>query len=210
MEGPLVEMVQGLRCTSFCQEIVLEVVKTVIALLALALVGQRVIAHWDIRKKRLELDIAVANQFHQLYGEFKTVWRLWKAFKDNKGIKFPDDTRAELLKRATSAESGVEAITVKLATERSLSETDLETLGLFRQAFQLVREAIRYDQQLNWQYNSPEYLLFNDLASDVARMISFSDKGKSPGREEAKSNFQKVTGIRREDWEGRVKRTKAS
>ena len=189
---------------SFWEFVALEGIKAVIALSALALVGQRVIAYWDIRKKRLELDITAANQFHQLYGEFKTVWRLWKIFNDNTDVQFPDDTRAELLKRATTAESGIEAITVKLATERALSDSEINTLGLFRQAYQLVREAIRYDQSLNWQWNSPEYVLFNNLASDVARMISSNEKIKRPTSDKARINFQKITRIRREAWEAEI------
>jgi hypothetical protein len=195
---------------SLGESVALELIKTLITLSALALVGQRIIAYWDIRKKRAELDIAAANQFHQLYGEFKTVWRLWKILNDNEGVQFPEQSRAELLKRATSAESGIEAITVKLASERTLSEADIKTLGLFRQAYQLVREAIRYNKLLNWQWDSLEYRLFNALASDVSRMISSNEKRRRPTAKEAQNNFRKITDIRREAWEEEINRMEGS
>jgi hypothetical protein len=193
---------------TFWHYVALEAVKAIITLLALAFVGQRVIAYWDIRKKRVELDIAAANQFHQLYGEFKTVWRLWKIFNDNEGVQFPEHSRAELLKRATSAESGIEAITVKLASERALNEAEIKTLGLFRQAYQLVREAIRYNKPLNWQWDSLEYRLFNALSSEVSRMISSNEKRQQPTLRDAQENFRKITDIRREAWEEEINRMK--
>jgi hypothetical protein len=127
----------------------LEIIKTGLACLLLILgwiFGQRVIAYWDIKKKRQELDIATAMQFHKLYGEFKEVSRLWRAFtfvgQRDKEIIFPESFVMELLRRATAAEGNVEGIIVKLASERVLLLEDLKTLGLFRQAYQKLREAV--------------------------------------------------------------------
>jgi hypothetical protein len=69
----------------------------------------------------------------------------------------------------------------------------------------MVREAIRYDQSLNWQWDGPEYLLFNNLSSDVARMISSNERIKRPTSGEARTNFQRITSIRREAWQAEIK-----
>jgi hypothetical protein len=128
-----------------------------------------------VRKKHQELDIETAMQFHKLYGEFKEVSRLWRVFSFTgqrvTNIIFPDTTPWDLLKRATAAEGVVEAIIVKLASERVLAEEDIKTLGLFRQAYQKLREAIRDGASLKWTYGTPEYTFYNDLASKAAYII---------------------------------------
>lgn len=66
---------------SFQQSVFLELIKTGLAVLVLGIswfVGQQILAYWEIKKKRRELDIATVTEFQQLYGEYKEVWRLWK------------------------------------------------------------------------------------------------------------------------------------
>ena len=182
----------------FWDSVQLEMIKTGLTCLTLGLgwfVGQRIIAYWDMRKKRQELDIASATQFHQLYGEFKEVSRLWRVFSftgdRSKKLALPEDMPLELLRRATAAEGNVEAIIVKLATERVLKEEDIKTLGLFRQAYQKLREAIRNGEPLEWIYGTPEYTLYNDLASKVACIISPNRTGRRPKLTEAPNILRK-------------------
>lgn len=209
----------------FWNNVYLELIKTGLASLTLGFgwfVGQRIIASWDIRKKHQELDIATATQFHKLYGEFKEVSRLWRTvcFKpasdkepaSGKKSAFPEGITFELLRRATAAEGGVEAIIVKLATEKDLKLEDIKTLGLFRQAYQKLRESIREDESLDWIYGTPEYDLYNDLASKTASIIS-SSKTKEwhwwqrrPKSDEAPDILRKITAIRSETWEEELKR----
>lgn len=184
----------------------LEMIKTGLSWLTLGLgwlVGYGIIARWDLMKKRQELDIAIATQFHKLYGEFKEVSRLWSAFSfsgnRSKPLTFPDTTPLDLLKRAAAAEGGVEAIIVKLATERVLDGEDIKTLGLFRQAYQKLREAIRDGGPLGWTRDTPEYTLYNDLASKTACIIS-SNKIKKCKSAEAPKMLQRITAIGPEEW----------
>src|SRR5687767_11443920 len=137
----------------------LEVFKTILSLIVLAftwLVGTRVIHYWEIKKKQKEQNIFSSSEFHKLYGEFTSVWRLWKIQHDNFPTKQSqsresDDRYWELLKRASSVEGGMEAILVKLASEKTLSVPERESLGLFRQAIQQLRQSIRNFEKMNWQ-----------------------------------------------------------
>lgn len=169
----------------FSENVWLEVIKTGLSLLLLAIgwfIGQRIVAYWDIKKKRQELDIATATQFHKLYGEFKEVSRLWRAFKyRQKKLAYPESMPMELQRRAAAAEGELEAIIVKLAAERRLDEDEKKTLGLFRQAYQKLREVIRGDEDFIWTHETPEYKLYNVLASKTAYII-FSKKAKKHRR----------------------------
>lgn len=183
-----------------------ELIKTAFAFLTLAFgwfIGQRIIAFWDIRKKRQELDIGTATQFHKLYGEFKEVSRLWRTFTytgRGKKLTFTKTVPLELLRRAAAAEGGVEAIIVKLATERRLKEEDIETLGLFRQAYQKLREAIRAKEPLEWTYNTREYTLYNNLAGKTACIISTSKTKRRCKMAESPKILQKITKIQADHW----------
>jgi hypothetical protein len=191
----------------------IEVFKTGLSLLPLLLgwvLGQRIIAYWDMKKKRRELDIAIAAQFHRLYGEFKEVSRLWRAFcftgERKMQINFPETTQWGLLQRAAAAEGGVEAVIVKLAAERALEKRDIKILGLFRQAYQILRETIRDCMPLKWTYDTPEYTLFNDLASKTALIISSERIKKQPCSEKAAETLRQITDIRPEDWKNELDR----
>jgi hypothetical protein len=190
---------------------VLELFKSLLGVLTLCLgwfFGQRIVAYWDIKKKRQELDIAIARDFQKLYGEFKEVSRLWRicTYKGPKSnlTELPPTLPVELLRRATAAEGGIEAIIVKLATERELTDDEVRSLGLFRQAYQKLREQIRDALPLEWTHQTPEYHLYNDLAAAVAAIIS-SNAPKEPTRaNEAGSTLRRITAVRPSDWEQAV------
>lgn len=189
----------------------LEIFKTVLVLVVLAatwFIGQRIIAYWDRKKKRQELDLESAKQFYQLYGEFKAVMRLWKVYyrMGDEELGAKPDLRADLLKRAAAAEGGVESIMVKLASERVLDCEEIETIGLFRQAFQELRIAIRdkVDLEKEWSYKSARYQLFNNLASRIAWMIASANSPKRPDAKVALENLSRITAIRDESWKDKV------
>ena len=188
--------------------VTLEAIKTLLSCVTLGFgwfVGQRIINHWDVKKKRQELDIETAMQFHKLYGEFKEVSRLWRVFSftGQRATKliFPGTTPLDLLKRAAAAEGGVETIIVKLATERVLNVEDIKTLGLFRQAYQKLREAIRDGAPLEWTHNTPEYTLYNNLASKAACIISSNKTRKHPKTDEAPKILEKITAFQSKQWQ---------
>ena len=85
-------------------EITLEIIKTGLSLIILAfgwIIGQRIIATWELRKMRHKLDVAAAERFHLLYGELKEVGRLWRSAKIPKGnpVTPPSDLQWSLLRR---------------------------------------------------------------------------------------------------------------
>jgi hypothetical protein len=221
---------------SFGSKVLLEAIKTVFSLILLVigwLGGQSIIEYWDYRKKRNEIDIASAQRFFELYGEFKAIIRLWRVMHYNTHppgglvgmnsipIPQPEVTRWELLKRAAAAESGVESLILKLTAERMLKENEMRTLGLFRQAYQRLRESIREDRLLHWTYQSKEYVLFNNLAMGFARMISvdkaprlemirFDESPEHPTPEKARQHLQIVTSYRSEHFEQRLDKVKSA
>jgi hypothetical protein len=134
----------------FRDEVILEIIKTVLsgAIVVLGWVlGERIAACWDRRKKPQELDLTIAREFQELYGEFKDIPRLWRIYRydgpKKHTIELPKEMPVDLLRRASAAEGSIEAMIVKLSTERILDDGDIRTLGLFRQAYQKLREAIR-------------------------------------------------------------------
>ena len=90
--------------------------------------GQKLSAKWQIRQKRRELQLDAANTFDRLYGEFFKIWKLWKNFK-KEGIDCKDVSQWDLLAMTCTAEAGMEAILVKIASEFTLSDKDIITLG---------------------------------------------------------------------------------
>jgi hypothetical protein len=115
------------------------------------IVGVRVTAEWDERKRRREADLAALAEFYRLYGDFLATWRLWNARKTYAGsVASPEDTQWALLQRAGDTEAGFEALLIKLAAERELEDQDIALLGCFREGYQTLRETIRRNKALGW------------------------------------------------------------
>lgn len=143
------------------------------------LVGQRLTLRWNLRQKQRELDLSTAHDFHELYGEFFAIWKLW-----NYSLT-PEDgctmSRSELLVRACAAEGAVESLFVRLAAGRDLSPSDIITLGRFRQGYQTMRETIRDNIRLAWDHPShPEYFAFKQLATAVALLVTSETSAPAP------------------------------
>jgi len=147
-------------------------------------VGNAVSYVWDERRRRRESDLAALATFYQVYGEFFATWKLWNAHKrsERKGsegelvsLVSPADVQWRLLERAGAAEGGFEALLVKLVSERRLYERDRKLLGCFREAYQMLREAIRDNKSLEWRASRKgkglafeQYRAFKSLAEYVA------------------------------------------
>src|SRR5215471_9599605 len=100
-------MSEGLKITLK----VLEIVSPFLILLLTWYVGSRILDKYEIRKKKKEIDILIASEFYKLYGEFNSVWRVWKVHYDNYKHKSSLSGEAlerywELLKRASNVEGG--------------------------------------------------------------------------------------------------------
>src|SRR5262249_17841079 len=115
-----------------------------------------------------------ARDFHQLYGEFFALWKLWNySFGDPGSQAAPGTSRWELLDRACKTEGKLEAMFVGLAaSQRPLTNKEIEALGRFRQRYQQLREAIRDNVLLKWDHSRhPDYVEFKMLAPQVAAII---------------------------------------
>jgi hypothetical protein len=168
--------------------------------------GQKVIADWDLIKKRQEVDVLTASEFQTLYGELKEVARIWRESKKSDGswIRKPDDLAWQLLGRAAAVESKFEAVIIKLATERSLSASQRQTLGLFRQACQRLRLTIRTNAVLDWGEVGSAYLVFNELAAEITWMIGEAPRQDRITLDSAKTNLMEIAKVRGSAWDQAV------
>jgi len=138
------------------------------------LIGKRLTILWSREQKENEEDLVAARAFHQLYGDFFALWKLWNYCLPDAGSQAaPGTSRWELLNRACDTEGKLEALFVSLAaSRRSLANNDIETLGRFRQRYQQLREAIRDHVPLTWDHSEhPDYQEFKSLAPQVAAII---------------------------------------
>jgi hypothetical protein len=151
-----------------------------VVLLGLAwFVGQRLTMGWNLRQKRREYDLATAREFDALYGEFFVLLKLWNYYVRDVGAEaLQGASRWNLLDRACTAEAKLESTFVRLATEKTLSKADIVRLGQFRQLYQQLRESIRDNKPLGWDWaDHPDYVAFKSLAPEIAALI-LSDQTK--------------------------------
>jgi hypothetical protein len=212
------------------QWVFIEIIRALLTLVLLFVtwfLGLRIIAHWDIVKKRqefdIQFDIATSNEFYRLYGAFKELTKLWRVVyrKTNadripnllrykykskyEALSFPEDIRWALLRRATAAESELEAVLVKLATERSLNDSDCNNLGNFRQGYEQLRHSIRDNTEPTFgDFANPRHHLFDALACEVAYMISEGKRHSKLAPKQAKHNLQSIKQGGHQGWEEAV------
>ncbi|MEU6711041.1 hypothetical protein ABZ897_06130 [Nonomuraea sp. NPDC046802] len=111
--------------TGMWTEMLKAVPNLVVALITLSLgwlVGLRLTARWDERKKRRELDLLALGAFYEAYGQFCAIWKSWDGAPDS--LRQDDPFQTEMLRRAVEAEGKVESLLVRLASERSLSQQE--------------------------------------------------------------------------------------
>jgi hypothetical protein len=165
------------------------VVASAAGLLATWFVGQRIATAWQIRQKRRELQLDAVGEFYRAYGEFYEIWKVWN-YRLRERVPDPG---GELFSRAAAMEGRVEAILVRIATERRLSPRDVEQLGLLRQAFQELRQAMRDGRAIRWNYSEhPKYLELKRLAA-YAASLSGDGHWPRPTAEEAQAAVVAIT-----------------
>jgi hypothetical protein len=134
------------------------------------LIGKRLSLVWSDKQKRREQDLIAAREFHLSYGEFLATWKLWNYFLKFGAENLPGSSRWTILDRACQAEAKLEATLVRLASERQLTEQEIEILGKYRQLFQTLREAIRDNAPLDWNFSQhPQYSEFKKFGSARGR-----------------------------------------
>lgn len=160
-------------------------------------VTTRITDHWDQIKKHREMDLAAAEHFQRLYGEFIVVWKTWNALegKHTAACPAPEEARWDCLQRMIEVEGEVEALVAKLATERVLTETEIDMLGSVRQAFKFVRRTIRKGRPLNWTSDEVEpYAAFKALVAALSHMVMNSPGPQHrPSSAVAARNFLQIT-----------------
>jgi hypothetical protein len=171
-----------------------------VALLTLLLtwfVSTRVTTTWNLRQKQRELALSSADQFYALYGEFFAIWKLWDQHLRSAAEQPPEEsarTRDELLERTLAAESGVEAMLLKLTGQQRLSTEQLHALGSFRQGYQTLRQRIREGRPMGWNWDAQrEYAAFKFLAARVSQALLAWRPGEQPDAAEQYRNFRIVT-----------------
>lgn len=181
------------------------------------LITQRVSARWDFKRRRRELDLAALAQFYQAYGTFFSVWKVWTCHPEVEGfIEISDESRQDLLDRASAVEGSMEALFVKLAVERNLTDAEQIDLACFREGVQCLRESI--EKRVHVQTRGPEaltwstadgrggglpYNSFKRLAGRVALIASSAKTGKADPRrvQQAMINTTSSAPYRENWWE---------
>ncbi len=181
---------------------VLASIPALVGVLATGLVGAGLTFLWNVQLKRRELDLAAAKRFHGLYGEFFAVWKLWNYYVGDVGPQvFPEASRWKLLERACTAEAGVEATLIELASRHRLNRTAIEDLGKFRQVYQQLRESIRDNRRLEWDWSEHDaYMAFKQLAPRVAQLIRTGSPTRAGRAEQGAKAWLDVTSNEFEDF----------
>jgi hypothetical protein len=135
----------------------------------------RVTDRWDKIKKRREMDLASAQDFQRLYGEFCATWKSWDTSLQHPTTVGPSTDRAwECLEHATAIEGEIEALLAKVAGERFLSEDDVDVLGAVREGFQTLRKAIREGESLADRKSRFEYSVFKGVCVYTSHLLGSS------------------------------------
>jgi hypothetical protein len=81
-----------------------------------------------------------------------------------------------------------------------LNEEEIRSLGLFRHAYQKLREAIRDDRPLEWTHDKPEYQLYNELTSRIAHIIASDVRKRQEDSNGAAETLRQIAALRPDDW----------
>ncbi|MGB7979507.1 MAG: hypothetical protein WCF36_01800 [Candidatus Nanopelagicales bacterium] len=167
------------------EAIISPLVTVLITALLAVLVGNRIALGVEIRRRAREYDLAASEEFFRLYGQFFALWKRWNyAVTQDPAAAV---VRDQFIKEAADAEGRLEALFVRVTTQRSLLKADVEALGRFRQAYQQLRESIRDGHRLkDWDSSdAPRYVGFKTLASQVALILAPREASRAKGRDSA-------------------------
>lgn len=165
------------------------------------IVGQRLTSRWAVWQKRREIELATVTAFYNLYGDVVTLWRKWRQAYVELSPDERSAARRELMTVATETEGKLEAIFMKLASERVLDDEEARSLGLFRQAYRSVRLHVLRDLPIYWDGDSPEYKAMKELACEVSAMIHGSGNARLPTPKEAGMALVKITSVSELEWQ---------
>ena len=172
------DWVEAMRCWGYWSVLQPSIVAAVVTTVFGGVIIGILSSAWTRSQKRKEFDLATLEQFQRLYGEFFALYHLWDDFKQNKFAKIertPDIFVKEIIQRAYSIEGNMEAVLTRIAAEKELSSSDIDSLGKFRQGFQRIRKHVSKDVRFGWDSDfHPEYASLKIHASRVSDIILFS------------------------------------
>jgi hypothetical protein len=168
---------EGLRCLSSWVAVQPAIIAAVISTLIGGLIVSVLSSRWTKTQKQRELDFSTLEQFQQLYGEFFALYHLWDDFKGGlfQGIEGSSKEIAkDIIERAYNMEGKMEAVLTRIAAEKELSLSEIDSLGRCRQAFQRMRKHVSRDIPFNWNVDfHREYASLKIHAARVADIILF-------------------------------------
>ncbi|MEV0029827.1 hypothetical protein [Nocardia sp. NPDC050793] len=185
--------------------------KALLTFVFVAVLGGAVGLLWATIRHRKELDREALSRFHDVYGAWFVVWKTWSAMCEG---KVRTATREDLLERAAATEGQFEALLIKIATERRLSNKEIERLGRFREGYQQLRNTIEAGATVSTLSESNKlpfkvrgnldeigpYIAFKMLAVEFARLVEGQTGLRRllprPTRKSAEVSFIKVTSWR--------------
>lgn len=180
--------------------------------------GGWITSRWELAKKRRETDLAAAEAFFAVHGEFYGIWQEWKGVR--RWGTFPDEAeperhRWELFARASAAQARLEALMTKVATERRLTDDERTQLGCYRQAYRTLGKCIEagislgvplqrepggtvMESSYEWWDRSGAltYVTFKELATAVGALLA--RPGVTPAKEHAMRSMRAITANRYE------------
>lgn len=178
-----------------------EVVKALIAFVAVAVLGGSAATLFARHRYQRELDLSAAARFYDVYGTWFSTWKQWSAVMEpeekerhRRGLpdvpletdrpaaffKNPENAKAlqkSLLKAAADCEGQFEALLVKISIERRLTALELMRLARFREGYQRLRECIEDNVDLPFSIQkTPEersaYAAFKSGSVELAILVS--------------------------------------
>jgi len=166
-------------------------------------IGKKLLGFWEKKRRLREISLEIRSKFHEAYGNFKSLVRMWNIL----GKPSQLDEDSELIKAAVDAEGRVEELLISVSAVKHLRPDDITTLGLLRQGYQTVRQAIEKgeSEKVPYNYKSDQYRLFNTLMTEVSRLMATAKE--DPNSDKSSNNFAKIVGVRSKHWEKAVELT---
>jgi hypothetical protein len=135
-------------------------------------VGQKLTARWNVRVKEREADLAAIQRVRELYGQLLSARRSWDCHQTSISMGV-DERRLQLLDKVSDAEGELEGTIMKIAHEHDLSQTEIDQLGLVRQAYQQPRECIREASKIPWNRSEqPQYQVLKLGTQAIINILS--------------------------------------
>jgi hypothetical protein len=147
------------------------------------------------------MDLAAAQDFQRLYGEFVAIWKTWDFLTDgHTPVTTPEHVGWSCLERATAAEGEIVALLAKLAAERFLADEEIDMLGGVRQAFKVVRRSIKRGEPIGWETSGSEpYTSIKSLSAAIPVLLNTTPRTKHrPSAALAARNFREIMDNRHE------------